>query len=150
MLSWRHGPSDQGRGVMSERRNMDQDREAMFAEIRATRGYLLPVHELLGNLDPELLRQYRDLSANLLFSPEPRALDLKTRYLVLVGITTAIKGDREGIEWSSRGAREHGATEREILEAIALAALPAGIPALEGAAKALGEERQGRALIDNP
>lgn len=135
---------------MTDSRDIEEERDTMFAEIRATRGYLLPVHELLGNLDPELLRQYLDLSSNLLFSPKPRALDLKTRYLVLVGITTAIKGDREGIEWSTRRARENGATDREILEAIALAALPAGIPALEGAAKALGEERQGRALIDQP
>ncbi len=89
----------------------------------------------MDQVDPEILRLYRELSAHVLFGAAPRALDLKTRYLVLVGITTAVRGDPEGIKWSSRRAIENGATEREVLEAMVLAMLPAGIPALEEAAK---------------
>jgi alkylhydroperoxidase/carboxymuconolactone decarboxylase family protein YurZ len=107
----------------------------VLKEILRSRGYVLPAHELMDAVDPEILRRYRDLSAHLLFGPEPRALDLKTRYLVLVGITTAVRGDPEGVEWSAQRAMDNGATEREVLEAMVLTMLPAGVPALEGASK---------------
>ena len=90
----------------------------------------------------------RFFSAEVIFGPEPRALDLKTRFLVLVGITTAVREDREGIEWSSRRAMEHGATEQEVLEAILLAGLPAGSPAVEYAARAFREMKEGRGWVE--
>lgn len=126
----------------------DEAREAIYDEIRERRGYLLPVHELFGAVDPEILRRYNDLAAYLIFGEEPRGLDLKTRFLVMIGITTAVKGDREGIEWSMRRARDLGATEQEVLEAIALAALPAGIPAVEYAARAWKEVQEGKGWVE--
>ena len=123
-------------------------REAIYEEIRERRGYLLPVHELFGEVDPEILRRYNELASYLIFSPEPRGLDLKTRFLVMSGITTAVKGDREGIEWSMQRARELGATEQEVLEAAALAALPAGIPAVEYAATAGKEVAEGKGWVE--
>lgn len=122
--------------------------EELLAEIRARRGFTLPVHELMAEVDPEILRRYNDLASYVIFGPEPRALDLKTRFLVMVGITTAVKGDREGVEWSARRAMENGATRREVLEAIVLAALPAGVPAVEAAAKAFTEMTEGRGWVD--
>ncbi|GAA2348906.1 carboxymuconolactone decarboxylase family protein [Dactylosporangium salmoneum] len=118
----------------------DNDKNDVLEEIRARRGFTLPVHEMMARVDPEILRAYNSLAGNLLFGPEPRALDLKTRYLVLVGVTTAVRGDADGIKWSSAKARELGATEEEILEAVLLAGLPGGIPAVEEAALALGFE----------
>ena len=131
-----------------EARSKEELREEIYAEIRNRRGYLLPVHELFGEVDLEILRRYNDLASYLIFSPEPRGLDLKTRFLVMIGITVATKGDREGIEWSMRRARELGATEQEVLEAIALAALPAGIPAVEYAARAWKEVQEGKAWVE--
>ena len=126
----------------------DQEaRDAIYEEIRERRGYLLPVHELFGEVDPEILKRYNDLASYLIFSPEPRGLDLKTRFLVMIGITTAVKGDREGIEWSMQRARDLGATEQEVLEAVALAALPAGIPAVEYAARAWKEVAEGKGWV---
>ncbi len=122
--------------------------EELLAEIRARRGFTLPVHELMAEVDPEILRRYNDLASYVIFGPEPRALDLKTRFLVMVGITTAVKGDREGVEWSARRAMDHGATRQEVLEAIVLAALPAGVPAVEAAAKAFTEMTEGRGWVD--
>ena len=124
------------------------NREAIYEEIRERRGFLLPVHELFGEVDPEILRRYNDLASYLIFSPEPRGLDLKTRFLVMIGITTAVKGDREGIEWSMQRARELGATEQEVLEAAALAALPAGVPAVEYAATAWKEVAEGKGWVE--
>jgi len=122
--------------------------EELLAEIRARRGFTLPVHELMAEVDPEILRRYNDLASYVIFGPDPRALDLKTRFLVMVGITTAVKGDREGVEWSARRAMDHGATRQEVLEAIVLAALPAGVPAVEAAAKAFTEMTEGRGWVD--
>ena len=76
-----------------------------------------------------------------------RALDLKTRFLVLLGITTAVKGDREGIEWSAVRAMRAGATWDEVREAAFLAALPAGIPAFENACRVFKEMGEGKGWV---
>ena len=95
-------------------------------KIRKVRGYTLPVHDTLADLNPEFLRRYGEPA-------EGRALDLKTRFLVLIGVTTAVKGDPEGMEWSVVRALKAGATWDEVREAAFMAALPAGIPAFEKA-----------------
>lgn len=111
--------------------------EQVLEKVKARRGYLLPVHELMAEVDPQILRKYDDLASDLLFSDTPRALDLKTRYLVLVGVTTAVKGDPDGIVWSARRAMREGASRREVLEAILLSALPGGVPTVEEATQVL-------------
>ena len=102
-------------------------RSRLRNEIRKVRGYTLPVHDTLADLNPEFLRRYGDLASHVLFGPaEGRALDLKTRFLVLIGVTTAVKGDPEGMEWSVVRALKAGATWDEVREAAFMAALPAG------------------------
>jgi 4-carboxymuconolactone decarboxylase len=115
---------------------MNEESRAALERVRSQRGYTLPIHEVMAELDPELLRLYGDLSSYLLFDAETKALDVKTRALVLVGITTAVRGDAEGIQVNAQRALAAGASAREVLEAMMLAALPAGIPAVEEAAKA--------------
>ncbi|MDQ6524028.1 carboxymuconolactone decarboxylase family protein [Nocardioides sp. LHD-245] len=117
-------------------------------EVRARRGFTLPVHEVMASVDPEILRAYNALAGNLIFGPEPRHLDLKTRFLVLVGITTAVKGDREGVEWASRNAMKYGASEQEVLEAILLSGLPGGMPTVEAATIAFAEMLQGKGWVE--
>ena len=117
-------------------------------EIRKVRGYTLPLHDALAETNPEFLKRYGALSSYVIFGPgEDRALDLKTRFLVMVGITTAVKGDREGIEWAAARAIKHGATWQEVYEAAFLAGLPAGMPAFEAACKALKEMKAGRGWV---
>lgn len=117
--------------------NEDFDAEQFLAELKAKRGHLLPVHKLMAEVDPGILKEYIELSGDLIFADEARALDLKTRYLVLVGITTAVRGDPEGIVWSAKRAMQLGATRREVLEAIVLVALPGGVPPVEEATHVL-------------
>ncbi|PWW67180.1 carboxymuconolactone decarboxylase family protein [Actinokineospora spheciospongiae] len=113
--------------------------EQIVERARAKRGgRLLPVHQLMAEVDPQILRKYDDLASDLLFAEQPRALDLKTRYLVLCGITTAVKGDPDGIVWSAQRAMKEGASRREVLEAILLSALPGGVPTVEEATHVFG------------
>jgi 4-carboxymuconolactone decarboxylase len=117
-------------------------------EIRKVRGYTLPLHDALAETNPEFLKRYGALASYVIFgSQDGRALDLKTRFLVLVGITTAVKGDREGIEWAAARAIRNGATWNEVYEAAFLAGLPAGIPSFEAACKALKEMRAGKGWV---
>jgi alkylhydroperoxidase/carboxymuconolactone decarboxylase family protein YurZ len=118
-------------------KNDEATAQEILESIKSRRGYLLPVHQLMADVDVRLLHKYDELASDLLFSDEPRALDLKTRYLVLVGITTAVRGDPEGIVWSAQRAMKYGASRREILEAILLVALPGGVPCVEEATHVL-------------
>jgi alkylhydroperoxidase/carboxymuconolactone decarboxylase family protein YurZ len=128
---------------------MTPEGKAELDKIRAVRGYTLPLHDALAELDPEMLRRYGDLASYTLFGEaDGRPMDLKTRFLVLVGVTTAVKGDREGIEWAAVRAIQNGATWKEVYEAAFMAALPAGIPAFEATCKALAEMKKGETWVD--
>lgn len=117
-------------------------------KIHAVRGYTLPLHEVMAEANPEFLRRYGELASFVIFGPgEGRALDLKTRFLVMIGITTAVKGDREGMEWAATRAIQNGASWEEVYEAAFLAGLPAGFPAFEAAAKAFQALRKGEGIV---
>jgi len=116
-----------------------QATKKVLDQLMKSRGHVLPVHRLMAELDPRLLTRYMDLSQFLIFDQERHALDLKTRFLVMVGITTAVKGDPEGVEWSSARAIKYGATREEVAEAALLAMLPSGVPSVEKAAPQLLE-----------
>lgn len=128
---------------------MTPEAKAELDRIRKVRGYTLPFHEVLAEANPEFLKRYGELASFVLFGDgEDRALDLKTRFLVLVGITTAVKGDREGVEFAAARALHNGATWPEIYEAAFLAALPAGVPAFEGACRTFKDMQEGTPLVD--
>ena len=130
--------------------NSDEAKAEALRKVEERRGFVLPVHRLMAEVDPELLRRYDELASYVIRNPEPRALDLKTRFLVLVGITTAVHGDPEGIEWSAKGAMQHGASEQEVQEAMVLAVLPAGVPAVESAAHVWDRLQLGETLLGSP
>ncbi|MBJ3775574.1 carboxymuconolactone decarboxylase family protein [Acuticoccus mangrovi] len=128
---------------------MTPEGEAELEKIRKVRGYTLPVHDALAEVNPEFLKRYGALASYTIFGEaEGRHLDLKTRFLVLVGVTTAVKGDREGVEWAATRAVQNGATWDEVYEAAFMAALPAGIPAFEAFCKAMLEMKAGKGWVD--
>ncbi len=128
---------------------MTPEAKAELDRIRKVRGYTLPFHEVLAEANPEFLKRYGQLASFVLFGEEEgRSLDLTTRFLVLVGITTAVKGDREGVEFAAARALHNGATWPEIYEAAFLAALPAGVPAFEGACRTFKDMQEGTPLVD--
>jgi alkylhydroperoxidase/carboxymuconolactone decarboxylase family protein YurZ len=108
--------------------NDNRSKKARIAEllgkVRAKRGYLLPFHELLAEHAPDTLEKYDALYSQIWF--EHNVLDAKTKELVAVGIHAAII-EREGLEIHMRRAVKSGATEAEIVEAMMLAGIPAGM-----------------------
>ena len=56
---------------------------------------------------------------------EDGTLDVKTKEMIVIGVL-ASRGLQYGVEAHMRRAVEHGATKRELFEAVAAAALPGG------------------------
>lgn len=98
--------------------------DALIARIKRKRGYLLPFHRLLAEHAPETLEKYDDFYSQVWF--EKNVLDPKVKELIAVGIHAAIL-EREGLEIHMKRAAKAGATEAEIVEAVTLAGIPAGM-----------------------
>src|SRR5262249_7448664 len=67
---------------------------------------------------------------------EGKELSVKHREMVIIGIL-CFRGRPEGIVAHMRRAIEHGATKRELLEAVQAAAVPGGGPTLSAVVQAL-------------
>ena len=72
---------------------------------------------------------------------EGTELPIKYREMVIVGIL-AFRGRHDGIVAHMRRAIQHGATKRELLEAVQSAAVPGGGPTLSSGVKALMQLEQ--------
>jgi alkylhydroperoxidase/carboxymuconolactone decarboxylase family protein YurZ len=95
----------------------------------------------LAREDPEYARARGPLS--VLSIGEGKELSVKHREMIIIGIL-AFRGRQDGVVAHMRRAIEHGATKRELLEAIQSAAVPGGGPTLSSGLQALMElERAG-------
>ena len=99
-----------------------------------TYGY--PFWEWVAREDPEYVKARQPLSA--LSIGEGKELSVKYREMVIIGIL-AFRGRKEGVIAHMRRAIDHGATKRELLEAIQSAAVPGGGPTFSTGAQALME-----------
>lgn len=95
----------------------------LVAEIRDKRGYVLSFHELLAEHLPDVLETYDAYYSSIWL--RDNVLDARTKELIAIGIHAAVL-EKEGLEIHLRRAVKAGATEPEIVEAIVLAAIPAG------------------------
>ena len=103
--------------------------------------YGYPFWEWVAREDPEYVRARQPLSE--LSIGEGKELSVKYREMVIIGIL-AFRGRKEGVIAHMRRAIDHGATKRELLEAIQSAAVPGGGPTFSTGAQALMElDRQG-------
>jgi len=84
--------------------------------------------------DPEYVRARQPLSA--LSIGEGRELSVKYREMVIIGIL-AFRRREDGVVAHMRRAVQHGATKRELLEAVEAAAVPGGGPTHSAGVKAL-------------
>ena len=112
----------------------------LLSRLQAKRGYLLAFHELLAEHLPGLLERYDDYYTGTWL--EQNVLDSKTKELVAIGIHAAVL-EPEGLEIHMRRAVEAGATEAEIVESFALAAIPAGAYSMVVAADVWKRLREG-------
>ena len=98
--------------------------------------YGYPFWEWVAKEDPEYVKARQPLS--VLSIGEGKELSVKYREMVIIGIL-AFRGRLEGVIAHMRRAIQHGATKRELLEAIQSAAVPGGGPTFSTGAQALME-----------
>ncbi len=95
----------------------------------------------LAREDPEFMKARAPLST--LSFGEGKELSIKHKEMVIIGIL-AFRGREDGVVAHMRRAVAHGATKRELLEAVQAAAVPGGGPTLSTGVQALMElERTG-------
>ena len=96
--------------------------------------YGYPFWDWVAREDPDYVKARQPLSA--LSIGEGKELSIRYREMVIIGIL-AYRGRHEGVVAHMRRAIEHGATKRELLEAIQSAAVPGGGPTFSTGAQAL-------------
>ena len=95
----------------------------------------------LAREDPEYASARQPLSD--LSIGEGKELSVKHREMVIIGIL-AFRGRQDGVVAHMRRAVQHGATKRELLEAVQSAAVPGGGPTLSAGVQALMQlDREG-------
>ena len=100
--------------------------------------------EWLAREDPEYARARQPVSA--LSTGEGKELSIKHREMVIIGIL-AFRGRQDGVVAHMRRAIQHGATKRELLEAIEAAAVPGGGPTLSAGVQALMQLESAGAFV---
>ena len=103
--------------------------------------YGYPFWEWVAKEDPDYVTARGPLME--LSVGEGKELSIKYREMVIIGIL-AFRGRDEGVVAHMRRAVEHGATKRELLEAVYAAAVPGGGPTLSSGVQGVMElEREG-------
>jgi len=102
--------------------------EAKDAFKKTSLGAQNKAYELIAQLDPEYFEKLKGLYVDGTFGREG-ALPRKTKELIMVGITCALNRPR-GVRLHSERALSLGASPREVLEAVEVAAIPGGMPGL--------------------
>jgi alkylhydroperoxidase/carboxymuconolactone decarboxylase family protein YurZ len=101
---------------------------------KAASPYGYPFWDWVAREDPEYVKARQPLSA--LSIGEGKELSIRHREMVIIGIL-AYRGRQEGVVAHMRRAIQHGATKRELLEAIQSAAVPGGGPTFSTGVQAL-------------
>ena len=119
--------------------------DALEAFKKASLGADNDAYEIIAELDPEYFAKLKGIYVDATFGREG-ALPRKTKELIMVGITCAMLRPR-GVRVHTERALSLGATPREVLEAMEVAAIPGGMPGLwlgvetlQGILKARGQE----------
>jgi alkylhydroperoxidase/carboxymuconolactone decarboxylase family protein YurZ len=105
---------------MSENAKQAFEKTALGAQNRA--------YDLIAELDPEYFEKLKGIYVDGTFGRDG-ALPRKTKELIMVGITCALSRPR-GVRLHSERALALGASPREVLEAVEVAAIPGGMPGL--------------------
>ena len=101
---------------------------------RVVSPYGYPFWEWVAKEDPEYVAARQPLSEISL--GEGKALSIKQKEMVIIGIL-AYRGRENGVVAHMKRAIQHGATKRELLEAVEAAAVPGGGPTFSTGVQAL-------------
>ena len=124
-----------------QRRNGKSPKSAKSSTASGGSPYGYAFTDWLAREDPEFMKARAPLST--LSFGEGKELSIKHKEMVIIGIL-AFRGREDGVVAHMRRAVEHGATKRELLEAVQAAAVPGGGPTLSTGVQALMElERTG-------
>lgn len=102
-----------------------QDSDDLLDSVSSSRGYSLPLHEVLAEHDPEVLAGYEQMMRSLYLSD--RRLDGRTKEFVYVAVLIALGAAEEHIRAHMEKAVREGATKEEVLEAVELIMPAAGV-----------------------
>src|SRR3972149_12057232 len=102
--------------------------EAKTAFEKTSLGAENKAYDIIAKLDPEYFEKLKGIYVDGTFGREG-ALPRKTKELIMVGITCALHRPR-AVKLHSERALTLGATPREVLEAVEVAAIPGGMPGL--------------------
>jgi len=111
--------------------------EAREAFKKASLGAENSAYEVIAKLDPEYFEKLKGLYIDGTFGREG-ALPRRTKELIMVGICCALLRPR-GIRVHSERALKLGASPKEVLEAMEVAAIPGGMPGLWAGVETLQE-----------
>lgn len=96
--------------------------QQVLETIREKRGYVLPMHEVLADLDPDFLEAYDSLyTATMDDNASP--LSRKTRELILIAADMCLGSPPDVIKGHVNRAREFGASWEECAAAVEVATL---------------------------
>ncbi|HXG50945.1 MAG TPA: carboxymuconolactone decarboxylase family protein [candidate division Zixibacteria bacterium] len=112
----------------------EQSREAF---LKTSLGAANAAYDIIARLDPDYFEKLKGLYVDGTFGREG-ALPRRTKELIMVGICCALLRPR-GIRLHAERALALGASPREILEAMEVAAIPGGMPGLWAGVEALQE-----------
>jgi alkylhydroperoxidase/carboxymuconolactone decarboxylase family protein YurZ len=115
---------------------MKAARDAKKPVVKSASVYGYKWAEWLAREDPAYAAARGPVSA--LSVGNGKELSIKYREMVIIGIL-AFRGRDDGVVTHMRRAIEHGATRRELLEAVQAAAVPGGGPTLASGVQALME-----------
>ena len=105
---------------------MKEDNRTAFK--KASLGADNAAYEIIAKFDPEYFKHLKGIYVDGTFGREG-ALPRKTKELIMVGICCALLRPR-GVRVHSERALTLGATPKEVLEAMEVAAIPGGMPGL--------------------
>ena len=105
---------------MSENAKQAFEKASLGAQNRA--------YDIIAELDPEYFEKLKGIYVDGTFGREG-VLPRKTKELIMIGITCALSRPR-GVRLHSERALALGATPREVLETVEVAAIPGGMPGL--------------------
>ena len=120
---------------------MTAEAEDLLEDMHRRRGYVHPVHPFLAEVDPGFLRVYDGFVRTALLhedDPErPAELGVALRELVVSAVLAYRASSPVAIGRHLKRAFEHGATEKQALEAFEAAMVPGGAPTFLRGAEAL-------------